>query len=83
MKFRYKVLFTNLILLSLGLGLVGYLMIHKNFELAKQTQLKNAIVQNNLVQSSVEYELLQIILKLRTIIQITIMQKRAAFPHHQ
>lgn len=51
MKFRYKVLFTNLILLSLGLGLVGYLMIHKNFELAKQTQLKNAIVQNNLVQS--------------------------------
>lgn len=31
MKFRYKVLFTNLILLSLGLGLVGYLMIHKNF----------------------------------------------------
>ena len=94
MKFRYKVLFTNLILLSLGLGLVGYLMIHKNFELAKQTQLKNAIVQNNLVQSSVEYELLQLlnsvseILKLRTIIQITIMQitamqKRAAFPHTQ
>lgn len=61
MKFRYKVLFTNLILLSLGLGLVGYLMIHKNFELAKQTQLKNAIVQNNLVQSSVEYELLQLL----------------------
>lgn len=61
MKFRYKVLFTNLILLSLGLGLVGYLMIHKNFELARQTQLKNAIVQNNLVQSSVEYELLQLL----------------------
>lgn len=61
MKFRYKVLFTNLILLSLGLRLVGYLMIHKNFELAKQTQLKNAIVQNNLVQSSVEYELLQLL----------------------
>ncbi len=54
-------MFTNLILLSLGLGLVGYLMIHKNFELAKQTQLKNAIVQNNLVQSSVEYELLQLL----------------------
>lgn len=43
MKFRYKVLFTNLILLSLGLGLVGYLMIHKNFELAKQTQLKTLL----------------------------------------
>lgn len=61
MKFRYKVLFTNLILLSVGLGLVCYLMIYKNFELAKQTQLKNAIMQNNLVQSSVEYELLQLL----------------------
>ncbi len=61
MKFRYKVLFINLILLSISLGLVGYLMIHKNFVLAKETQLQNAIVQNNLLQSSVEYELLQIL----------------------
>ena len=61
MKFRYKVLFTNLILLSVGLGvgLVCYLMINKNFEHAKQTQLKNAIMQNNLVQSSVEYKFKQ------------------------
>lgn len=59
MKFRYKVLITNLILLSVSLGLVGYLMIHKNFELAKETQISNAVIQNNLVQSSVEYEVLQ------------------------
>lgn len=59
MKFRYKVLITNLILLSFSLGLVGYLMIHKNFELAKETQISNAVIQNNLVQSSVEYEVLQ------------------------
>ena len=38
MKFRYKVLFTNLILLSVSLGIVGYLMIQKNFELAKVKQ---------------------------------------------
>lgn len=61
MKFRYKVLLTNLILLSLSLWLVGYFMIRKNFELAQTTQLRNAIVENNLFQSSVEYELLQII----------------------
>lgn len=61
MKFRYKVLMINLILLSVSLGVVGYLMIRKNFTLAQQTQLQNAIVQNNLVQSSVEYELLQIL----------------------
>ena len=59
MKFRYKVLITNLILLSVSLGLVGYLMIHKNFELAKETQISNAVIQNNLVQASVEYEVLQ------------------------
>ena len=61
MKFRYKVLLINLILLSLSLGAVGYLMVHKNFILAKETQLQNAIVQNNLLQSSVEYEVLQIL----------------------
>lgn len=61
MKFRYKVLMINLILLSVSLGAVGYLMIRKNFTLAQQTQLQNAIVQNNLVQSSVEYELLQLL----------------------
>lgn len=61
MKFRYKVLLMNLMLISVSLGLVGCLMIRKNFEFAKQTQLKNAVVQNNLVQSSIEYELLQVI----------------------
>lgn len=61
MKFRYKVLIINLILLSISLGVVGYLMIHKNFVLAKETQLQNAIVQNDLLQSSVEYELLQLL----------------------
>lgn len=61
MKFRYKVLLTNLILLSISLGMVGYLMIRKNFDLAKDAQIKNAIVENNLVQASVEYEVLQVI----------------------
>ncbi len=59
MKFRYKILMINMIVLSLSLGVVGYLMIRRNFELAQDTQLKNAIIENNLVQSSVEYELLQ------------------------
>lgn len=61
MKFRYKVLIINLVLLSISLGVVGYLMIRKNFELAQDAQMQNAIVENNLVQSSVEYELLQVL----------------------
>ena len=61
MKFRYKVLIINLVLLSISLGIVGYLMIRKNFELVQDAQMRNAIVENNLVQSSVEYELLQVL----------------------
>ena len=59
MKFRYKVMFVNLAVLSICLGVVGYLMIHNNFELAWRTQLENATVKNNLVQHTLEYSLLQ------------------------
>lgn len=48
-------------LLSVSLGVVGYLMIHRNFELAQDAQVQNAVVENNLLQFSVEYELLQIL----------------------
>lgn len=51
----------NIILLSIALGIIGFLMIDKNFSLALDTQIKNAVLENNLVQSSVEYELLEII----------------------
>lgn len=61
MKFRYKVLIINTILLSVSLGIIGYLMIRKNFELAENSQVQNAILENNLVQSSVEYEILQLL----------------------
>ncbi len=61
MKFRNKVLIVNVLLLSAGLGLVGYLMIRKNFEIVQRTGLSRAVVENNLVQSSVEYDLLQVL----------------------
>lgn len=58
MKFRYKVLIINIILLSVGIGTIGFFMIKKNYELALDSQIKNAVEENNLIQSSVEYELL-------------------------
>ncbi len=61
MKFRNKVLIMNVLLLSAGLGLVGYLMIRKNFEILQRAGLSRAVVENNLVQSSVEYDLLQVL----------------------
>lgn len=59
MKFRYKVLFANVIILSVALGIVGYLMIQKNFSLARQSQVGTAVTQNNLIQTAVEYEILE------------------------
>lgn len=61
MRFRYKVLMINIILLSIAVGAIGFLMIDKNFSLAFDTQIKNAVLENNLVQSSIEYELLSVI----------------------
>lgn len=58
MKFRYKVLIINIILLSIGIGTVGFFMIDKNFKLALDSQIKNAIEENNMIQSTVEYQLL-------------------------
>lgn len=61
MKFRYKVLVINIILLSIGIGTVGFLMIDKNFKLALDSQIKNAIEENNMIQSTVEFQLLDAI----------------------
>lgn len=58
MKFRYKVLIINIILLSIGIGTVGYFMIDKNVNLAIESEVKNAVDENNMLQSAVEYQLL-------------------------
>ena len=60
MKFRYKVLIINMIVISICLGTVGYLMILKNFNLALDQQIENSVEENNLFQASIEYELLNI-----------------------
>lgn len=61
MKFRFKVLFINIIILSIALGFVGYLMIHQNFQLAYNSQIQNAIEEHNLIQASLEYRILDIL----------------------
>lgn len=60
MKFRYKVLIINMIVISICLGTIGYLMIEKNFSLALNQQIENSVEENNLFQASIEYELLNI-----------------------
>lgn len=58
MKFRYKVLIINIIVLSIGIGTLGFFMIEKNFNLALDSQIKATIEENNIIQSVIEYETL-------------------------
>lgn len=61
MKFKFKVLIVNIILLSVSLGIMGFLMIRMNFRLALDTLVDGAIVEHTMAQTYVEYELLEFI----------------------
>lgn len=61
MKFRHKVLILNLLLLSLTTGVVGFLLMKRSYRITMDTAVKSAVTENNLVQSSVEYALLDVI----------------------
>lgn len=58
MKFRYKVIFINIILLSIGISLFGYLFISRNTSALLKEKIDNAIQENNLIQANVEYQLM-------------------------
>ena len=61
MKFRYKVILLNLVLLSLTTGIVGFILMQRSYDLTMNTEIKSAVTENNLVQSSVEYSLLEVV----------------------
>ena len=61
MKFRHKVLILNLLLLSLTTCIVGFLLMKRSYRLTMDTAVKSAVTENNLVQSSVEYSILDVV----------------------
>ena len=61
MKFRYKVILVNLIILSIMLCFTGYLLVYRNFKQALTIELRNASSENNMVKASVEFELLDLL----------------------
>ena len=61
MKFRYKVLLINIIMISLVLSVSGFLMMSRQNRIMIDAQIKNAVTENNLVQSVMEYSLLDTI----------------------
>lgn len=58
MRFRNKVLMWNITILSIALGVLGFVMIYANFSRTLKMQRQFSIEENNLLQNSVEYYLL-------------------------
>lgn len=61
MRFRYKVIMINIAFLSIALGILGFVIIHRNFRHSLDIQISYAIEEHNLIQSSIEYHLLDVI----------------------
>lgn len=61
MKFRYKVLLINLIVLSIALGVIEYLSVRRNFFNSIDSELSVAVSENNLFKASLEYEFLSLL----------------------
>lgn len=61
MKFRHKVLLVNIIIIAITLSISGYLIMSRQNRLMMDAQIKNAVTENNLIESVVEYSLLDII----------------------
>lgn len=58
MRFRYKVTMINIAFLSLALGVLGFIIVRQNFKHSMELQVTYAIEENNLIQSSIEYQML-------------------------
>ena len=61
MKFRYKVLLINIIFISLSLSAAGFIMLLRQNRMMMDAEVKNAVTENNLAQSVMEYSMLDII----------------------
>ena len=60
MKFRYRVLIINIIILSAALGITLFFMMQRNMDLALKNVTENAVEENNILQSAIEYTLLDV-----------------------
>lgn len=61
MKFRYKVLLVNIIILAITLAVSGFFMVSRQNRILMDAQIKNSVTENNLVESTIEYSLLDVI----------------------
>lgn len=54
MSFKLKVLITNIMLMAVSLGVIGYLMIHNSYRVSMDMQMDRAMEEHQMVVSAVE-----------------------------
>lgn len=54
MSFKLKVLITNIILMSIGLGVVGFLLIHNSYQISMDMQVDRGMEEHQMVVSAVQ-----------------------------
>lgn len=54
MSFKLKVLITNIILMAVSLGVIGFLMIHNSYQVSMEMQMDRAMEEHQMVVSAVE-----------------------------
>lgn len=54
MSFKRKVLITNIILMAVSLGIVGFLMLHNSYQISMDMQLDRAMEEHQMIVSAVE-----------------------------
>ncbi len=54
MSFKHKVLITNIVLMAVCLGVVGFLMIHNSYQVSMDMQLDRAMEEHQMIVSAVE-----------------------------
>ncbi|MCI8514096.1 MAG: HAMP domain-containing histidine kinase [Lachnospiraceae bacterium] len=63
MKFRWKVLLCNMILVAIAFAVSGYLLMNHSYQTSRDREVSRALEENQLIHAAVEAEILNMILR--------------------
>lgn len=63
MKFRWKVLLCNMILVAIAFAVSGYLLMNHSYQTSRNREISRALEENQLIHAAIEAEILNMILR--------------------
>lgn len=63
MRFRWKVLLCNIILVAIAFAVSGYLLMNHSFQISRDREISRALEENQLIHAALEAEILNMILR--------------------